>query len=125
VDDEDKHVWVTRSSQVLKVRMFLYIVLPKVNLSKVFFITYAVFKVAELDAVVTPEEQVVSIDQIINPSMLFRDVDTLKVNISSGSFLARISSILIVVDCWSFLFLLFHVLLYNMSVKSFSIRVVL
>ena len=105
--------------------MFLYIVLPKVNLSKVFFITYAVFKVAELDAVVTPEEQVVSIDQIINPSMLFRDVDTLKVNISSGSFLARISSILIVVDCWSFLFLLFHVLLYNMSVKSFSIRVVL
>ena len=87
--------------------MLFDIVLPKVNLSKVIFITYAVFEIAELDAVVAPEKQVVSIDQVVNSSMLFRDVDTLKVDVSSRSFLIRIGSILVIVDRGSLLLLAF------------------
>ena len=125
MDDEDEHVWVTRSSQVLEVRMLFDIVLPKVNLSKVVFITYAIFEVAELDAMVTPEEEVVSINQVVNSSMLFRDVDTLKVDVSSRSFLIRIGSILVIVDRGSLLIPAFQVLLDNVSVESFSVSVIL
>jgi len=125
VDDEDEHVWVTGSSQVLEVRMLFDIVLPKVNLSKVVFITYAIFEVAELDAMVTPEEEVVSINQVVNSSMLFRDVDTLKVDVSSRSFLIRIGSILVIVDRGSLLIPAFQVLLDNVSVESFSVSVIL
>ena len=123
--DEDKHVWITRRSQVLEVRMLLDIVLPKVNLSKVVFITYSVFEVAELDDMVIPEEQIVSVYQVVNSSMLLCDVDTLKVNVSLRSFFIRKGSILIVVDCGCLLILTNHVFLYNVPVQSLPILVIL
>ena len=125
IDDENKHVWVTGSSQVLEVRMLFDVILPKVDLSEVSFITNAVLKVAELDAMVTPEEKVVSVDQVVNSSMFFCDVDTLKVYVSVRSFFRRKFGTLIVVDCWRSLLLSFHVLLNLVPVEPFTFRVIL
>ena len=105
--------------------MLFDVILPKVDLCEVSFITNAVLKVAELDVMVTPEEKVVSVDQVVNSSMFFCDIDTLKVYVSSRSFFRRKFGTLIVVDCWRPLLLSFHVLLNLVPVKPFTFRVIL
>ena len=125
---EDEQVWITTCSNIVDVGGFLQILLVKVDLYKVFVLNTSCER-TELNLKVIPEKDVEPVDNEINSSVVFSNVDTLQHPLLLVIHLLLLNSIvypvLIVVNGCLSLLMIWNPLLNLMPIEALSVAIIL